>query len=61
MSIALEGEGTFMVRMGSWMMGPLPLTISNGMFIPGNGVKMSEKRTTPSGRKAFHGCSVIST
>ena len=52
---------TSMVRMGSWMMGPLPLEMSNGMFIPVRGVRMSEKSMTPSGWKARQGCNDIST
>lgn len=40
---------TSMVRIGSWMMGPLPVTMSKGMFMPVRGVRMSENRMTPSG------------
>lgn len=50
-----------MVLMGSWMRGPCPLTISKGIFMPVSGVRMSEKRMTPSGLNACHGCREIST
>ena len=52
---------TSMVRIGSWMMGPLPEVMSKGMFMPVRGVRMSEKRMTPSGWNARQGCSEIST
>lgn len=52
---------TSMVRMGSWIMGPLPAEMSKGMFIPVSGVRMSEKRMTPSGWNARQGCNEIST
>ena len=47
--------------MGEWMMGPRPAWMSKGMFMPVRGVRMSEKRITPSGLKACHGCSDTST
>ena len=50
-----------MLRMGSAMMGPFPCTMSNGMFMPESGVRMSLNRMTPSGLNASHGCSEIST
>jgi hypothetical protein len=50
-----------MVRMGSAITGPLPLSMSKGMFMPAMGVRMSEKRMTPSGWKARHGCRLTST
>jgi hypothetical protein len=50
-----------MVRMGSWMMGPLPDEMSKGMFMPVRGVRMSENRITPSGLKALQGCNETST
>lgn len=34
------------VRIGLWMIGPLVFRISKGMFMPVNGVKMSENRIT---------------
>ena len=52
---------TSIVRMGSWMMGPLPAEMSKGMFIPVSGVRMSENKMTPSGWNALQGCSEIST
>jgi hypothetical protein len=35
--------------------------MSKGMFIPASGVRMSEKRITPSGLNARHGCRDTST
>ena len=52
---------TSMVRMGLWMMGPLPVSMSKGMFMPVRGVRMSENRMTPSGLNALHGCRDTST
>ena len=52
---------TWRVRMGECMMGPRPAWMSNGMFMPVRGVRMSENRITPSGLKACHGCSDTST
>lgn len=49
------------VRTGDWITGPLDSEISNGTPMAGSGVSMSENRMTPSGAKACHGCSVIST
>ena len=43
------------------MSGPLLSSISKSTPIPGRGVRMSEKRMTPSGLKDFHGWSEIST
>ena len=50
-----------MVRMGSKMTGPLPAVMSKGMFMPAMGVRMSEKRITPSGWNARQGCRLTST
>jgi len=58
---ALRQRRTCMVRMGSAMIGPLPAVMSNGMFMPVSGVRMSENRITPSGWNARHGCSETST
>lgn len=44
------------LRMGSAMSGPLPLTMSNSMPRAGRGVRMSEKKMTPSGLKARQHC-----
>lgn len=44
------------LRMGTSMMGPLPLTTSNSMPRAGRGVKMSLNMMTPSGWKACQGC-----
>ena len=52
---------TCMVRMGSWMTGPLPASMSKGIPMPVKGVRMSENRITPSGLKARQGCKEIST
>ena len=43
------------------MMGPSPPAMSKGMFMPAKGVRMSENRMTPSGRKASQGCRDTST
>ena len=43
------------VRMGLEMTGPVPAMMSNGMFMPVRGVRMSENSTTPSGLNACHG------
>ena len=51
---------TCIVRIGFSITGPLPGTMSKGMPMPARGVRMSEKRMTPSGWKARHGCSEIS-
>lgn len=45
------------LRMGTSMMGPLPLTTSNSMPSAGSGVRMSENMITPSVWNARHGCS----
>mmetsp|Transcript_1534 Transcript_1534/g.5587 ORF Transcript_1534/g.5587 Transcript_1534/m.5587 type:complete len:247 (-) Transcript_1534:40-780(-) len=50
-----------MSRIGLKIIGPVPLTMSNGMFIPANGVKISENTITPSGLNASYGCKEIST
>ena len=57
----MQQELTSIVRIGSWMIGPLPAEMSNGMFIPVRGVRMSENRITPSGWNALQGCNEIST
>ncbi len=44
------------LRTGLAMIGPLPLTTSNSMPRAGRGVRMSEKKITPSGLKARQGC-----
>ena len=44
------------LRIGTSMMGPLPLTTSNSMPSAGRGVKMSLNIMTPSGWKASQGC-----
>jgi len=52
---------TSMVRMGVCMRGPDPPVMSKGMFMPVRGVRMSEKRMTPSGLNARQGCKDTST
>mmetsp|Transcript_3594 Transcript_3594/g.9994 ORF Transcript_3594/g.9994 Transcript_3594/m.9994 type:complete len:225 (+) Transcript_3594:636-1310(+) len=48
------------VRIGFSMIGPLSSGISKSIPIPGSGVRISEKRMTPSGLNARHGCREIS-
>jgi hypothetical protein len=48
------------LRIGGSMIGPRLSMMSKSMPMPGNGVRMSEKRITPSGRKASNGCIEIS-
>lgn len=43
------------------MIGPLFLYISKSILIAVNGVRTSENIKTPTGRKAYHGCSEIWT
>ena len=52
---------TSIVLMGLCINGPDPPVMSKGMFMPLRGVKMSEKRMTPSGLNAFQGCRETST
>lgn len=47
--------------MGSAMIGPLPAVMSKSMPMPVRGVRMSEKRITPSGLNARQGWSETST
>lgn len=57
----LTQQRTCIVRMGSWMTGPLPASMSKGMPMPVRGVRISENRITPSGLNARQGCKDIST
>lgn len=60
-NVEVGSSVTSIVRMGLWMMGPLPVSMSKGMFMPVSGVRMSENRMTPSGLNALHGCRDTST
>jgi hypothetical protein len=49
-----------MLRMGESSRGPLLSSISKSTPSAGSGVRMSENRMTPSGRKEHQGCRLIS-